>query len=709
MKQILRLQIPNVIARIRLNYLTSFVFLFFVHLSAWAQPATIWEKTLELGSPTAVIQTSDGGYAVLGDSKLVKLSKEGTTQWTRSFTINYLRSLEQTSDGGYILGGTSSALAGGDKSENPKGPYPSGTYIPSDYWVIKLSATGTRQWDRTLGGNLDDVFAAVHQTKDGGYIIGGHSSSKAGGDKTESPKGANQSEPEDYWLVKLSSTGTKLWDKIIGGAKSDYLTSMELTSDGGFVLGGLSNSNAGFDKSEPGSTYGDFWIVKVSANGTKEWDNTLVGGVDFITAKQTPDMGYIVGGSSYNNVFGDKTEASKGATDYWIVKLASNGSKVWDKGIGGSRGDELKSLELTSDGGYMLAGTSSSEVGGDKTASSGGIKAFWAVKTAATGLVQWDKTIEAVAQTSSYSKVDIRQTTDAGFILAGGTDVSTKVIRLGAFKPSPQPQITYLAPIADAFVRDGSFASTNFGSSAALEVKNGTPNSIKRESYLKFSVSGITEIGTAKLRVFGQNVETPNSVNLSAYGVANDTWTETGITWLNAPGAATALLASTAVSKIQYYDLDVTGYVKAQLAGDKTASFVLKNATGKNIKLAFNSKESATNPPQLVITTAAALNARVAQETDYIEEKVEVVKSRVYPNPVQKQFTLEIGNQHESDITLDLISTSRMIYNINPAIKPAKNAQTEVDLSDLSLHEGIHLLRIKSANSSETVKVMVVH
>jgi hypothetical protein len=539
-------------------------------------------------------------------------------------------------------------------------------------------------------------------------MVAGWSDSKAGGDKTEVPKGASKSAPQDYWLVKLNATGTKLWDKSIGGGQSDILISMELTADGGYILGGSSNSVAGFDKSETGNPYRDFWIVKVSANGTKEWDNTLVGGTEFQMVKQAPDLGYLVGGSSLEPIGGDKSEVSKGRSDFWLVKLAANGSKVWDKTIGGNRGDHIKSLELTSDGGYILGGTSSSDPSGDKSEGTNQVTAFWIVKVTDVGSVQWDKTITGYRLNSDV-QTSVKQTADAGFIFAGGSYDETKVIKLSAFNPLPQPQITYLAPIADAFVRDGSFASTNFGSNAALEVKNGTSNSIKRESYLKFSVSGISEVATAKLRVFGKNVEMFNSVNLSAYGVANDTWTETAITWLNAPGAATALLASTAVSRSQYYDLDVTGYVKAQLAGDKTASFVLKNATGKNIKLAFNSKENATNSPQLVITTAATLNARLSQETDYTEEKVEVVKSRVYPNPVQKQFTLEIGNQHESDITLDLITTSGMIYNINPAIKPAKNAQTEVDLSDLSLHEGIHLLRIKSAQSSETIKVMVVH
>lgn len=703
MKQFLPLH--NAAARIRLKYFANFVFLFFVHMLAWAQPATVWEKTLDQGTPTAVIQTTDGGYAVLVNSKLIKLSKEGTIEWTRTFTTNVLRTLEQTSDGGYILGGSSSDPAGGDKSENSKS-LPVGSYVPHDYWVIKLSATGTRQWDRTLGGDLEDFFASVHQTKDGGYMVAGHSSSNAGGDKTEGPKGANRSEPEDYWLVKLNAAGTKLWDKSIGGGKSDYLTSMELTADGGYILGGSSNSAVGFDKSEAGNT-GDFWIVKVSANGTKEWDNTLIGGTELRMVKQASDFGYLVGGWSQEPIGGDKSEGSKGRSDFWLVKLAANGSKVWDKTIGGNRDDKIKSLEITSDGGYILGGTSSSDVSGDKTEGTNQVIAFWIVKVTAAGSVQWDKTITG-NRLDGYAQTSVKQTTDAGFIFAGGTYEETKVIRLSAINPSSQPQITYLAPIADAFVRDGSFASTNFGSHAALEVKNGSTTSIIRESYLKFSVSGITEIASAKLRIFGQNVETTNSVNLSAYGVANDTWTETGITWLNAPGAATALLASTAVSRIQYYDLDVTGYVKAQLAGDKITSFVLKNATAKNLKLAFNSKEATTNPPQLVITTAAALNARVSQETDYTEEKVEVVKSRIYPNPVQKQFTVEIGNQHESDITLDLISTSGMIYNINPAIKPAKNTQTEVDLSDFPSNEGIHLLRIKSANSTETIKVMVV-
>ncbi|WP_138478189.1 CBM96 family carbohydrate-binding protein [Dyadobacter bucti] len=681
--------------------------LLFLSLAAQAQPATVWEKVLPYGTPTAIVQTTDGGFAVLVASRLIKLSAAGATQWERPFTTTGLRSLEQTADGGYILGGSSSAPAGGDKSENPKGTNSTGSYIPSDYWVIKLSATGSRQWDRTLGGNLDDVFASVHQTKDGGYLVAGYSSSSAGGDKTEGPKGANLSQSEDYWLVKLNATGTKLWDKSIGGGKADILTSMELTADGGFILGGLSSSNAGFDKSESGNTYGDFWIVKVSANGTNEWDNTLTGGTELRMVKQASDLGYLVGGWSDAPIGGDKTEASKGRSDFWLIKLATNGTKIWDKVIGGNRDDKLKSLELTADGGYILGGTSSSDASGDKSEGTNQEIAFWSVKVAGAGSVEWEKTIPG-SQLDGYAETGIKQTTDAGFIFAGGTYEATQVIRLTPYQQSPQPQIMYLRPVADSYVRDGSFAPINFGGNVALEVKNSTTSGVNRASYLKFALNAVNQIGTAKLRVFGRNVEAGNSINLSAYSVSNDSWTETGINWLNAPASGNTLLASTAVSSLQYYELDVTNYVKAQLAGDKTASFVLRNATGKNTKLAFNSKESATNPPQLVITTAASASARTAEEKGSTADEMEINDSRIFPNPVRKQFTLETGNKHKSDITLDIVSASGIVYKLNPSEKPVGNTSTEVDLSGLSLQPGMHLLVIRSEASTEVIKVMVV-
>ena len=94
--------------------------------------------------------------------------------------------------------------------------------------------------------------------------------------------------------------------------------------------------------------------------------------------------------------------------------------------------------------------------------------------------------------------------------------------------------------------------------------------------------------------------------------MSNDTWTENSITWNNAPLASGAALSTVSVSgQLQYYELDVTGFVQTQLAGDKVVSFLLKDAANKSLNLGFNSKEHTANPPQLIIQTVAPVLATI--------------------------------------------------------------------------------------------------
>ncbi|HNL06927.1 MAG TPA: hypothetical protein PKH93_05085, partial [Chitinophagales bacterium] len=170
---------------------------------------------------------------------------------------DYLQSLQQTTDGGYILAGYSNSSISGDKTTAPKGA--------SDYWVVKLSTTGTIEWQNTIGGSGYEQLEAIQQTTDGGYILGGASSSGISGDKTEASKGSS-----DYWVVKISNVGDVSWERTIGGNGSDYLQDIQQTIDGGYILGGSSTSGISGDKTEAsypdffGLGAGDFWIVKLS-------------------------------------------------------------------------------------------------------------------------------------------------------------------------------------------------------------------------------------------------------------------------------------------------------------------------------------------------------------------------------------------------------------------------------------------------------------
>ena len=282
---------------------------------------------------------------------------------------DYLYSIQQTSDGGYILGGLSLSNISGDKTENSQGSF--------DYWVVKLDASGVIQWQNTIGGNDTDVLESIQQTSDGGYILGGGSSSNISGDKTENSQGSM-----DYWVVKLDTSGTIQWQKTIGGSGYDVLFTIQQTSDSGYILGGRSESDISGDKTENSQGADDYWVVKLDTSGAIQWQNTIGGtGYDNLySIQQTSDGGYFLGGRSESDISGDKTENSQGSFDYWVVKLDTSGTIQWQNTIGGSDTDWLESIQQTSDGGYILGGSSLSNISGDKTENSQGVDDYWVVK-----------------------------------------------------------------------------------------------------------------------------------------------------------------------------------------------------------------------------------------------------------------------------------------------------------------------------------------
>ncbi|MDQ3291941.1 MAG: hypothetical protein M3Q05_11700, partial [Bacteroidota bacterium] len=162
-------------------------------------------------------------------------------------------------------------------------------------------------WDKTIGGSDWDVLSIVQQTQDGGYILGGYSYSNISGDKSQNNKGGY-----DYWVVKLNANGAKVWDRTLGGTSDDVLTSLQQTSDGGYILAGRSESGVGGNKSQPNKGESDYWVVKLNAKGNKVWDKSFGGsGNDYLySVQQTSDGGYVLGGWSRSGFSGNKTQAS---------------------------------------------------------------------------------------------------------------------------------------------------------------------------------------------------------------------------------------------------------------------------------------------------------------------------------------------------------------------------------------------------------------
>lgn len=292
----------------------------------------------------------------------------------------------------------------------------------NDFWIIKFGVDGKKQWDKTIGGTDYESLASILVTSDGGYLLGGSSGSNAGGDKSENDRGADRNTNKgDYWIVKLDANGLKQWDKTFGGSSPDGLTSMLQTADGGFLIGGNSASSRSGDKSLRSKGGSDFWMVKVAADGTKQWDKTIGSPYDdyLSTILTTADGGFLLSGTSGPGVGADRTAAVRGSNDYWIVKIAADGTRQWDNAYGGSGNDKLAAVLPTPDGGYLLGGSSTSNASGEKSEncfSTKGLADFWIMKVTANGTMQWENTI---GSKSNEELKKLLNAPDGGYVLAG--------------------------------------------------------------------------------------------------------------------------------------------------------------------------------------------------------------------------------------------------------------------------------------------------
>ncbi|MFI5171104.1 MAG: T9SS type A sorting domain-containing protein [Chitinophagales bacterium] len=346
---------------------------------------------------------------------MIIFSQAPSVEWQNTIgglEQDQLNSIHQTTDGGYILGGYSASDISGDKSD----PLVPGVLFNTDYWIIKLDSAGAIQWQNDIGGSDFDYLETIQETADGGYIVGGNSSSGISGDKTEACVGN-----PDYWILKLDATGAIVWQNTIGGNFIDHLSSITPTPDGGYFVAGYSGSGISGDKTEGVSGVYDYWILKLNSTGAIIWQNTIGGtGDDFLYhAERISSGGYILAGKSNSGISGDKTEANLGANDYWIIKVSNAGNIIWQKTAGGADEDRAWTVEETNSGGFIIGGESYSGTTGNKTEANIGFGDFWLVELSAAGIMVGQNTIGSYGNESLH---DIAIDGDDGFFLAGNSD-----------------------------------------------------------------------------------------------------------------------------------------------------------------------------------------------------------------------------------------------------------------------------------------------
>jgi hypothetical protein len=271
-------------------------------------------------------------------------------------------------DDGYIITGRTASFGAGAR----------------DAYLIKTDANGDTLWTKTYGGLDWDYAYSVKQTTDGGFIV-------VGGSKSFSSSG-----DYDVYLIKTNANGDTLWTRTYGGTDLEYGSSVQLTSDDGYVIIGVTMSFGAGDR--------DFYLLKTDANGDTLWTKTFggTGSDEGYSVQLTSDGGYIIVGETCS--YGVPT----GTADVWLIKTDADGNLLWSQTYGGIYTDFGNSIQLTSDDGYIVAGGTWSYGAGYTDA--------YLIKTDANGDTLWTKTYGNISYDTAYS---ICQTADGGYIFTG--------------------------------------------------------------------------------------------------------------------------------------------------------------------------------------------------------------------------------------------------------------------------------------------------
>jgi hypothetical protein len=395
-----------------------------------------------------IIQTSDSGYAVLGNTNsndsvvygnhggndylLFKLDINGNEEWHRwygSSVDDIPESIIQTPDGGYLMAGTTNGNDG-DVSGNHGG---------SDVWLIKTDYLGFIKWQKCYGGAGSDgpityygsnyqsypAGISIINTLDGGFMLGTSTNSNNG--QVNGNHGGY-----DYWLVKLNDSGAIQWQKCYGGNQDEILTSVIQNSDGSYAAAGYSASDSEQVTSYHNHCYTDYyytticsydyWIIKIDTAGNLLWEKSFGGTGDDIATSiaATNNGGYIVAGftmSSDGDVIGNH-----GYENYWLVRLDSTGSLLWKNCYGGSQEEEATSVVADNNGGFMVVGNSYSydiQITNHHDSAGYGGGDIWAVLLDSSGTIIKQNSFGGLMNDGASCVI---KTNDGGFAIAGNTN-----------------------------------------------------------------------------------------------------------------------------------------------------------------------------------------------------------------------------------------------------------------------------------------------
>ncbi len=401
--------------------------LFSVSLTVSAQvPPRQWALHYGGGDvdiPFTIKFTSDGGTIVAGytDSRggdvspqpnrdywdlwVLKLDKCGTIQWERSFGgTNYesARDIVQTSDGGYLVLGETNSTDGGVVA---------GYGGTKDIWLLKLNATGTLQWQRRYGGSGLDIGNHIEITSDGGFLIAASSTSNDGDIRGNHSTGTYT----DGVLMKMDASGNIQWSRCYGGSKNEELFDIEVIN-GTIFAAGFTNSVDG--DIPPDQKNYDMWLLAIDANSNKVLSKIYGGSQNDVAYCMTRGADGTLTLAGYTTSNDGDVSGARGGQDYWIINVDQRGRLNWQRVMGGTDAEYAKTIITDRDSSYIVGGVTYSDDG--DVANPLGDGDFWTIKLSPSGSVTWQQNWGG--SSNDHMRCLIRHNTRNEYYLAGDSE-----------------------------------------------------------------------------------------------------------------------------------------------------------------------------------------------------------------------------------------------------------------------------------------------
>ena len=315
-------------------------------------------------------------------------------------------------DGTFLVGGYSFSGVGGDKTEDSRGLY--------DYWVVKVDANGIMIWDKRYGGTSNDILYSILQLSNGKIILAGTSYSDSSGDKSQNAFGAY-----DCWIVEIDQNGTKIWDKVFGGNAGDVAKQTIETPDHKIVITGYSDSGISGNKTSVNYGNNDAWFIKIDTGGNLISQFAIGGiGGDNGYGIAVSDDGFIyasIGTSS--GITGNISSASFGGADYLVCKLDTQLNLIWQKRFGGTGNDSEPLIGCTENKIVVCGCSNSDTISGNKTVDNhNSYNDYWSVILDSSGACMSQRAYGGGANDYNVQQLFI---TNENNILVAGTSYSS--------------------------------------------------------------------------------------------------------------------------------------------------------------------------------------------------------------------------------------------------------------------------------------------